>query len=96
MKPAAVASVPVSIGKAVEFQAKDAARSRSQPCSSFSTIISTAMIASSTKQPQGDDQGAEGDVLEGETRHHMAMNAIASTSGAAVATMTPERQSRCE
>jgi hypothetical protein len=26
----------------------------------------------------------------------MAMNAIASTSGAAAATMTPERQSRCE
>ena len=51
MKPAAVTSVPVSIGNAVEVQAKDAARSRSQPCSSFTTIISTAMIASSTSRP---------------------------------------------
>ena len=51
MKPAAVTSVPVSIGKAVEVQAKEAARSRSQPCSSFTTIISIAMIASSTSRP---------------------------------------------
>ena len=50
-KPAAVTSVPVSIGNAVEVQAKEAARSRSQPCSSFTTIISTAMIASSTSRP---------------------------------------------
>ena len=41
-KPAAVTSVPVSIGNAVDSQANDAARTRSQPCSIFTTIISTA------------------------------------------------------
>jgi len=50
-KPAAVTSVPVSIGKAVDSQAKDAARTRSQPCSILTTIISTAMMASSTRRP---------------------------------------------
>jgi hypothetical protein len=49
--PAAVTSVPVSIGKAVEVQAKVAARARSQPSSIFTTIISMAMIASSTSSP---------------------------------------------
>jgi hypothetical protein len=49
--PAAVMSVPVSIGNAVAVYAKVAARARSQPCSSFSAIISTAMIASSTSSP---------------------------------------------
>src|SRR5829696_2467205 len=51
-KPAAVTSVPVSIGKAVEVQAKAAVRMRSQPCSIFTTIISTAMMASSTRSPR--------------------------------------------
>src|SRR5262249_41282191 len=36
---------------AVEVQAKVAARARSQPCSIFTTIISMAMIASSTSNP---------------------------------------------
>src|SRR5262245_66188900 len=44
-KPAAVTRVPVSIGNAVEVQAKVAARARSQPCSIFTTIISMAMMA---------------------------------------------------
>ena len=50
-KPAAVISVPVSIGKAVLVQAKLAALSRSYPCSILIAIISTAMIASSTSKP---------------------------------------------
>ena len=33
------------------FQAKVAARARSQPCSIFTTIISMAMMASSTSRP---------------------------------------------
>ena len=49
--PAAVTKVPVSIGNAVEVQAKVAARARSQPCSIFTTIISMAMMASSTSSP---------------------------------------------
>ena len=51
MKPAAVTSVPVSIGNAVDSQANEAALTRSQPCSIFTTIISTAMMASSTSRP---------------------------------------------
>src|ERR1700738_21996 len=49
--PAAVTSVPVSIGNAVDVQAKVAARARSHPCSIFTTIISIAMMASSTSKP---------------------------------------------
>ena len=45
-------SVPVSIGKAVLVQAKVAARTRSHPSSIFTTIISTAMMASSTSSPR--------------------------------------------
>ena len=63
-KPAAVTSVPVSIGKAVDSQANDAARTRSQPCSIFTTIISTAMMASSTKQAERDDQRTERDPVQ--------------------------------
>ena len=51
-KPAAVMSVPVSMGKAVLVQAKPAAFSRLRPCSILIAIISTAMIASSTISPR--------------------------------------------
>ncbi len=50
-KPAAVISVPVSIGKAVLVQAKPAAFKRLKPCSILIAIISTAMMASSTIRP---------------------------------------------
>ena len=50
-KPATVTSVPVSIGNAVLVYANAAARMRIQPCSIFTAIISTAMIASSTSRP---------------------------------------------
>lgn len=50
--PAAVTSVPVSIGKAVASQAAAAALVRSQPCSSRTTIVSRAMMASSTSRPR--------------------------------------------
>ena len=49
--PAAVTSVPVSIGNAVDSQAKLAAFRRENPCSILIAIISTAMIASSTSRP---------------------------------------------
>ena len=51
MKPAAVTKVPVSIGKAVEFQAWLAASMRPAPASSFTSMLSMAMIASSTSSP---------------------------------------------
>ena len=50
-KPAAVTSVPVNIGNAVLEYAKLAALRRSRPCSIFTAIISTAMMASSTSRP---------------------------------------------
>ena len=52
MNPAAVINVPVSMGKAVDSQAKVAAFTRSKPCSIFTIIISTAMMASSTRSPR--------------------------------------------
>ena len=51
-KPATVIRVPENIGKAVLVQANVAASSRLHPCSIFTAIISTAMIASSTKSPK--------------------------------------------
>ena len=44
--PATVMSVPENIGNAVLVQANVAASRRLQPCSIFTAIISTAMIAS--------------------------------------------------
>src|SRR5207247_1183838 len=68
-KPTAVTSVPVNIGNAVDVQAKVAERVRSQPCSIFTTIISMAMIASSTRSPSapafGRDQPLELSVQSG-------------------------------
>ena len=92
MKPAAVTSVPVSIGNAVEVQAKDAARSRSQPCSSFTTIISVAMIASSTRSPSAMMSAPSVTRCKSRPRNAIAMKTIASTSGTEVATTKPARQ----
>ena len=50
-KPATVTSVPNSMGAAVAVQACDAARTRSQPCSILTIIISIEIMASSTSRP---------------------------------------------
>ena len=50
--PTTVTSVPVSIGNAVLLHANVAAATRSYPSSIFTTIISTAMMASSTSRPR--------------------------------------------
>src|SRR5262249_27980907 len=50
-KPTTETSVPVSIGNAVEVYANVAAANFVAPSSSFFTIISTAIIASSTRRP---------------------------------------------
>ena len=92
MKPAAVTSVPVSIGNAVEVQAKEAARSRSHPCSSFTTIISVAMMASSTSRPSAMISAPSVTRCRSRPSIAIATNTIASTSGTEVATTRPERQ----
>ena len=91
-KPAAVTSVPVSIGNAVEVQAKVAARARSQPCSIFTTIISIAMMASSTSSPSAMISAPS--VMRCRSRPHayITTNTIASTSGTDSATTMPVRQ----
>ena len=92
MKPAAVTSVPVSIGNAVEVQANEAARSRSQPCSSFTTIVSTAMMASSTSRPSAMISAPSVTRCRSSPSIVIATNTIASTSGTEIATTRPERQ----
>jgi hypothetical protein len=91
-KPAAVTSVPVSIGKAVEVQANEAARLRSHPCSIFTTIISTAMMASSTSRPSA--MMSAPSVIRFRSRSIMfiTMKVMASTSGTDRATTMPVRQ----
>ena len=91
-KPAAVTSVPVSIGNAVDSQAKDAARTRSQPCSIFTTIISTAMMASSTSRPSAMISAPSVMRCRSSDIAFMTMNTIASTSGTDSATTMPVRQ----
>ena len=54
--------VPVSIGNAVDSQAKLAAFNREKPCSILIAIISTAMIASSTIRPS-DNTSAPSEIL---------------------------------
>ena len=91
-KPAAVTSVPVSIGKAVDSQANDAARMRSQPCSIFTTIISTAMMASSTRRPSAIISAPSVIRCRSRPMAFMTMNTTASTSGTDSATTMPVRQ----
>src|SRR3954452_800201 len=90
--PAAVTSVPVSIGNAVDSQAKDAARTRSKPCSIFTTIISTAMMASSTNSPSAMISAPSVMRCKSSDIVFMMMKTIASTSGTDIATTMPVRQ----
>ena len=94
MKPATVTRVPVSMGKAVEVQAKLAARTRSQPSSIFTTIISTAMIASSTSRPRAMISAPREMRSSAQPRACMTMATRPSTSGTEAATTMPVRQPR--
>ena len=91
MKPAAVTSVPVSIGKAVMSQAAPAARTRSQPASVFTTIISMAMIASSTRSPSAMISAPSVMRLRSIPISDITKKTIASTSGTDSATTMPVR-----
>ena len=91
MNPAAVTSVPVSIGKAVMSQAAPAARVRSQPSSVFTTIISMAMIASSTSSPSAMISAPRVMRLRSIPISDITKKTIASTSGTDSATTMPVR-----
>ena len=91
-KPAAVTSVPVSIGNAVEVQAKVAAFARSKPCSIFTTIISIAMIASSTSSPSAMMSAPSVMRCRSSPAVYITSSTIASTSGTDSATTMPVRQ----
>eukprot|EP00659_Diplonema_papillatum_P005108 gene5107-biopygen5034 len=93
-KPIIVTSVPVSIGAAVELQAKVAAWIRSKPSSSLTTIISIAMIASSTSRPREMINAPR--VTRSNSRPVISMitNTIDKVSGTAAATTSPTRNPR--
>ncbi|MCY1412497.1 hypothetical protein D9M71_279070 [compost metagenome] len=89
-----VTRVPVSMGAAVEVQAKVAACRRSRPSSSFTTIISMAMMASSTSRPR--ERISAPRVMRSNSRPVISMitNTIDRVSGTAAATTRPTRKPR--
>ena len=93
-KPDAVTNVPVSMGNAVESQAKAAARMRFQPCSIFTTIISTAMVSSAASRPSAMMREPSVTRSGSNPATFMTTNTTASTSGTDVATTRPERHPR--
>ncbi len=90
--PAAVTKVPVSIGNAVDVHANVAARARLQPCSIFTTIISMAMMASSTSRPSAMISAPSVMRCRSMPAAFMMVSTIASTSGTERATTMPARQ----
>ena len=90
-KPATVINVPENMGNAVLVQAKVAASSRLQPCSIFTAIISTAMIASSTSNPS--DKIKAPSVMRSRFIPMLCMitSEIAKTKGTLKATTIPVR-----
>ena len=93
-KPAAVTSVPVSIGKAVEVYAKVAARTLSMPSSSLVTIISTVIMASSTSRPSAMISAPRDTRCRSISLTCIVTNTAASTSGIEQATTAPARRPR--
>jgi hypothetical protein len=92
--PATDTSVPVSIGNAVDVYANVAARNLSQPSSIFFTIISTAIIASSTSRPSAMISAPSEMRCRLISKISMNTNVIASTSGMLTATTRPARMPR--
>jgi hypothetical protein len=90
-KPETVTSVPVSIGKAVLVYANAAARVRFQPCSSFTDIISTAMIASSTSSPSASTSVPSDTLCKPISNRYMHSAVTASTIGMEMTTTMPVR-----
>ena len=92
-KPAAVIRVPVSIGIAVDRYAKPAASNFEKPSSSLRTIISTAMIASSTSSPSAMISAPSEILCSPMPNMYIARNVTASTSGIVRPTTRPGRTS---
>jgi len=65
---------------------------RSQPCSIFTTIISTAMMASSTRRPSAMISAPSVMRCRSNPIASITMKTIASTSGTDAATTIPVRQ----
>jgi hypothetical protein len=77
--PAAVTSVPVSIGNAVEVQAKVAARARSQPCSITAipaTLISPARDSCLTSREAIQPPDLVGEVFIGGSNKATVLRAV--------------------
>ncbi len=92
--PMTVTSVPVSLGNAVAVYANAAALKRSKPSSSLRIIISTAMIASSTRRPSAMTRAPSEMRCRLIPVRSMTTNVIASTNGMHTATTTPARSPR--
>ncbi|MNQ32150.1 hypothetical protein D3C85_455470 [compost metagenome] len=80
------------MGKAVLVYAKAAARARLQPCSSFTDIISTAMIASSTSSPSASTSVPSDTLCSPMPNMSMNSAVIASTTGIEITTTMPVRK----
>src|SRR5581483_1146747 len=91
-KPDTVTSVPVSIGNAVLVYANAAARVRLHPCSSFTAIISTAMIASSTSSPSASTSVPSETLFRPIPNRYMHNDVTASTIGMEITTTMPVRR----
>ena len=90
-KPAAVTSVPESIGHAVLAYANVAADNFSKPSSSFLTIISTTIMASSTSNPNAMISAPVEMRCRSILKICIAKNVAISTNGIVSATTAPAR-----
>lgn len=84
--------MPVSIGNAVLVYANAAARARMKPCSSFTAIISTAMIASSTSRPSASTSVPSDTLCRPMPNRYMKRAVTASTTGIEITTTIPVRR----
>ena len=89
--PTIVTIVPKSMGLAVDVQAKVAACTRSKPSSILTTIISMAMMASSTNNPSDKISAPRVILSKSIPTSSMMTNTAASVRGTAAATTIPTR-----
>ena len=89
-----VTSVPNNMGLAVEVQANVAAWIRSNPSSILTTIISMAMMASSTRSPREIISAPKVMRSKSLPVRSMMTNTVARVSGTAAATTIPTRNPR--
>jgi len=90
-KPTAVASVPQNMGAAVTVQAWAAAFATSQPSSSFTSMDSIAMIASSTRSPSAMISAPSEMRSSAMPSASITMKVRPSVAGTAMPTISPAR-----